>query len=118
MSIIYNVVMTFMFLVLDQFIVKCVIAATYCTLSLAHSLFKSSKCFTSHGYISCLTQIATGLGARRRCSSSAPGHCQSQLEGFEGTGLDYAGVKLVPGDYGSWEKRLFVLFGVIAWNFN
>ena len=57
------------------------------------------------------------MGARRRCSSSAPGHCQSQLEGFEGTGIDYAGVKLVPGDYGSWEKRLFVLFGVIAWNF-
>ena len=47
----------------------------------------------------------------------APGHCQSRLEGFEGTGLDYAGVKLVPGDYGSWDKRLFVLFGVIAWNF-
>ena len=45
------------------------------------------------------------------------GHCQSRLEGFEGTGLDYAGVKLVPGDYGSWKKRLFVLFGVIAWNF-
>ena len=54
---------------------------------------------------------------RRRCSSSALGHCQSRLEGFEGTGLDYAGVKFVPCDYGSWEKRLFVLFGVIAWDF-
>ena len=69
---------------------------------------KSSKCFTSHSYISCLTQIATGFGAQRGCSSLAPGHCQSRLEGFEGTGLDYAGVKLVPGDYGSWEKRLNV----------
>ena len=59
----------------------------------------------------------TGLGARRRWSSSAPGHCQSRLDGFGGTGLDYAGVKFVPGDYGSWEERLFVLFGVIAWDF-
>ena len=24
---------------------------------------------------------------------------------------------IVPGDYGSWEKRLSVLFGVITWNF-
>ena len=31
--------------------------------------------------------------------------------------MDYTGVKLVPGDYGSWEKRLFVLFGVITWDF-
>ena len=31
--------------------------------------------------------------------------------------MDYAGVKLVPGDYGSWEERLFVLFGVVAWDF-
>ena len=56
------------------------------------------------------------LGARSRCSSSAPGHCHSRLEVFEGTGLDYAGVKFVPGDYGSWEKKI-VLFGVIAWDF-
>ena len=77
----------------------------------------SSKCFTPHGHISCLTWIATGLGARRRCSSSAPGHCQSRLEGYGGAGLDYAGVKFVPGNYGSWEERLFVLFSVIAWDF-
>ena len=33
--------------------------------------------------------------------------------------MDYVGVKLVPGDYGSWEKRLLegLLFGVVAWNF-
>ena len=36
------------------------------------------------------------------------GACQS---------LDYAGVKFVPGDYGSWGERLFVLFGAIAWDF-
>ena len=31
--------------------------------------------------------------------------------------MDYDSVKLVPGDYSSWEKRLFVLFCVITWNF-
>ena len=31
--------------------------------------------------------------------------------------MDYVGVKLVPCDYGSWEKRLLVLFGVVAWSF-
>ena len=82
--------------------------------SLTNLVFKSSKCFTSHGHISCLTYIATGLGARRRCSSSAPGHCQSRLEGFGGAGLDYAGVMFVPGSCGSWEERLFVLFSVTA----
>ena len=55
-------------------------------------VFKSSKCFTLHGHISCLKWNATGLGAWRRCSSSAPGHCQSRLEGFGGAGLDYASV--------------------------
>ena len=32
--------------------------------------------------------------------------------------MDYAGVNFVPGDYYSWEKRLFVLLCVIAWDFN
>ena len=63
-------------------------------------------------YVAWLYQLydvdCDGVGcARRRCSSSAPGYCQSRLEGFEGTGVDYAGVKFVPGVYGSWEKRLY-----------
>ena len=41
------------------------------------------------------------------CSSSAPGHCQSRLEGFGGAGLDYAGVMFDPGNCGSWEERLY-----------
>ena len=54
---------------------------------------------------------------QRRWSSSAPGHCQSRLEGFRGACLDYAGVKFVPGDCSRWKERLFVLFSVTAWDF-